>query len=187
MNKKIKALIVLGALSVPVNCTTSTTAKAVAYIGNMSPVPKWIGGLAIVGGLAYGTYKVYDKVSGNSYRREARRQFAEYEAKVDKTHKESYRGQLQDAFFSQPKIEKLGYIAKVKLYAGGVWVGLKRNSWRVAGGIGVVIGCYFGYQRWGLEPVYNLSAKILFKLVSLVSKAPVKQAVKDVSEVATKV
>ncbi len=183
MKRKIKALIILGALSVPVNCTTSRTAKAVAYFGNMRSVPKWVVGSVVVGGLAYGTYTIYDRVSGNKARRDLEKEFIEYDARKEKERKESYRGMLQDKFNPQKKIEKLGYIAKAKLYAGGVWRGMKRNSWRVAGGIGVAIGCYFGYQKWGLEPVYNLGAKILFKLVDLVSKIPVK----DASKIATKV
>ncbi len=183
-------------LGTSVRCTDSKVAldsvgmvaRATASFGNLRTGPKWVlGGCAVVG-VVYGVYAMYDRVSGKKYRRELEKGFKEYEVREKKKHEESFRGQVQQHFSFQPKkVEELGYVDKANLYADGVWCGMKRNGWRVGGGVGVVIGCYFGYQRYGLEPIYNLGAKILFRLVSLVSRAPVKNAVRNVNDLATKV
>ncbi len=184
---KIKMLMVTMLFTMtPVRCTesqgVSTLAKATVWYSTLSKVPKYAIGCAVVGGVGYGVYKMGGYVN-NRGKRKLENDFKAYERQQKEEFKNSFSGQLQEKLKGKQKPEKLGYISKAKVYVSGVWQGLKRNSWRVVGGIGVVIGCYFSYQRWGLEPVYNLGANILFRLVNLISKAPAKELTVNVDAV----
>ncbi len=110
----------------------------------------WGATVTVVGGTVYQGYRYYQGYKSRSVDRRLREIHEEYLRNKEAEFRDSYRGQFQERYFSEPKPVKLTRWETVKVYGNGVYLGVKRNIGLVFGlAVGSGVAYYGGYALKG--------------------------------------